>query len=817
MTQPAFTICLGNGIYLDSDGNVLQSPLPEIPAYSPPFKLPIDPAKARDAVKSVQKALKDINKDPEVLAKFLEFGFDTKILDILSGVAKIAGMVAPVLAAVAIAYDVLKVLGVFKEGPSALELLVKQRFDELEKNVDSIKIMIETHRLGDARNGVQKLLDFAKDFTLKVRGEQASLQELQGDQKTLKDTIIENDNFNKLMSQHTYVANFDRDDHTRVWWWMQDLIHTMPHGPGAAPWRVPLPDNIAFDHRLMVPLACFAAEAYITVLRAIEPEYRSTGFAREELRTLSRHLDDLAQKMRSDCLGRTYYRREHFAFPSVYLTDREVDTLLGQFPKVSKKCSRFPVGALDLRYHGNAFFGPFLDSLFIADVRGEPHPTRHGGMEFRWVPPAVLVRGPFDGTWTITNPDECAKAANEAAEKDYADLVSMSGYTELVRLAALFRNEAMEPSQSQTVHAWNPTLLRQTESQITVTVQSDNIPMTGVISSQAAREPQKCLALVHVRTQPPSRLYQPSYKIKLRTLSAISSGRWDDRGYASFRWPQYEDESPDTDFFKLVFQQTTAGLDEELLFQGKSPEDLIRKPGVAELKAHTFDWWIPLKPAFGVWDDRRKVKAELAALGWMSDDESWNGKAGGQAVMSLSGFQSSDLFDEVAPHLAWEPGRKDWEGQRREPKKQMVEVEYSASWEEDSLRVSLRNKPSDRNYVVYLVIEETLVSGTIIHTAAPVHMNGQLTFVPQSFFDREQEAREKFFGKVAEFNQRFSESAEPGPINPILTAIRPGDVLRADTVVRVSALMKEHQPELLNQLLRQPAQQDDAAEVKVAT
>ncbi|TIP72842.1 MAG: hypothetical protein E5X63_43835, partial [Mesorhizobium sp.] len=135
----------------------------------------------------------------------------------------------------------------------------------------------------------------------------------------------------------------------------------------------------------------------------------------------------------------------------------------------------------------------------------------------------------------------------------------------------------MEPSQSQTVHAWNPTLLRQAESQITVTVQSDNIPMTGVITSQAAREPQKCLALVHVRTQPPSRLYQPSYKIKLRTLHAISSGRWDDRGYASFRWPQYEDESPDDDFLKLVFQQTTAALDEELLFEGNSPEDLIRK------------------------------------------------------------------------------------------------------------------------------------------------------------------------------------------------------------------------------------------------
>ena len=816
MTEPAFTINLGNGIYLDSDGNVSQSAFPDIPVFAPPFKLPIDPAKARDAVKGVQKALKDFTTDPDVLAKFKEYGFDTKILDLLSGIAKIAGMVAPVLAAVAIAYDVLKVLGVFKEGPSALELLVKQRFEELEENVDSVKIMIETHRLGDARIGVQKLLDFAKDFTVKVRGAQALLTELKDDQNRLKDGLLENDNINKLLSQHTYVANFDRDDHTRVWGWMQDLIYSMPHGPGAVPQKVVLPDNIGFDHRLMVPLACFAAEAYVTVLRAIEPEARSTGFAREELRTLSKNLDDLAQKMRSDCLGRTLYRREHFAYPSVYLALGEVSSFLGQFPKMSKKCSRFPVGALDLRYHDNQFFGSFLDSMFIADVRGEQHASKCGGMDFRWLPPAELIPGPFDGTWVITNPDECAKAANEQAEKDYADLLSMSGYTELVRLAALFRNEAMEPDRSQTAHVWNATLLRQAEPQTTVTVHSDNIIMTGVITSQATREAQKCLSLVHARTQPPSRIYQPSYKIKLRTLRDISSNRFEDRGYASFRWPQYVDESPNDDFYKLVFQQSTAALDDELIFEGKSPEALLRKPGTVQLKAHTFDWWIPLKPAYGVTDDLLKIKAEVAALSWLSDDAGATGATGGPVMVPLSGFQSSDLFDEVAPHLAWDPGKKDWEGQRREPKEETVEIEYSASWEEDLLRVSLRNRPSDRNYIVYLVVEETLMSGTIIHTATPVHVNGQLTYVPQSFFDREREAIEKFFGKVAEYNDRFSESQERSPINPILTGIRPGDMLRPETVVRISSLMKEHEPELLRHVLQDEVRQDGVG-VEVAS
>ncbi|TIX07242.1 MAG: hypothetical protein E5V57_02305 [Mesorhizobium sp.] len=470
---------------------------------------------------------------------------------------------------------------------------------------------------------------------------------------------------------------------------------------------------------------------------------------------------------------------------------------------MSKSCSRFPVGALDLRAHDNSFFGPFLDSLFVADVRNQPHPTKHGGMEFRWVPPANLVEGPFDGTWVITNPDECAEAANAASEQDFADLLSMSGYTELVRLAALFRNEAMEPSVSQTVHVWPAALMRQAEPEVTVTVESRDIPMTGIITAQATREPQQCLGLVHARTQPPSRLYQPSYKVKLRTLRAIHANRWDDRGYGSYRWVEFEDESSGNDFLKTVFRTSPgAELAETLIFEGKSPEALLRKPGVARMKAHTFDWWIPVKPAFGVWDDRVKVKAELSALGWLDSDADDGGlPPGGQAVMNITGFQASDLFDEVTPHLAWDPGKADWGGERREPKEEVVEIAYTASWEEEGLRISLRNRSSDRNYVVYVVVEEPLLSGAIIHTATPVHVNGQLTHVPQSFFDREREALEKFFGRVADYNDRFSESEAPGPVNPILSALRPANVLHRDAAVRVVALMEEHQPELARRWL----------------
>jgi hypothetical protein len=83
MADTAFAIHLTGNLYLDSKGNLIQGAPANTPVYNPPFQLPVEPSKVKDALDGVKKALKDVNKDPDVIAKFEDFGLPLKILDIL--------------------------------------------------------------------------------------------------------------------------------------------------------------------------------------------------------------------------------------------------------------------------------------------------------------------------------------------------------------------------------------------------------------------------------------------------------------------------------------------------------------------------------------------------------------------------------------------------------------------------------------------------------------------------------------------------------------------------------------------------------------
>src|SRR3954447_22650604 len=98
MARTDFALALGSGLYLDADGQFTKEPPPGAPIYKPPFALPVDPDKIKPAVDSIQKALKDINQRGPALELFKRYGFDTKILDLLAGVAAIASVCVPVLA-----------------------------------------------------------------------------------------------------------------------------------------------------------------------------------------------------------------------------------------------------------------------------------------------------------------------------------------------------------------------------------------------------------------------------------------------------------------------------------------------------------------------------------------------------------------------------------------------------------------------------------------------------------------------------------------------------------------------------------------------
>ena len=114
----------------------------------------------------------------------------------------------------------------------------------------------------------------------------------------------------------------------------------------------------------------------------------------------------------------------------------------------------------------------------------------------------------------------------------------------------------------------------------------------------------------------------------------------------------------------------------------------------------------------------------------------------------------------------------------------------------------MENDPQDRNYVVFLVVEETLpTNGQILHTALPVPMNGQLTYVPRKFFDDESEAIDKANRIVLDIASRYAESGPVGPEDPFVQQFRPGNLYSAAGMRRLGDLAERHQPTLVRQAL----------------
>jgi hypothetical protein len=136
MSDVSFAIHLGGGLYMDSSGKLHQGTRPSGPVYTPPFELPIDPKKVKDALTEVKGALEKIDKNQDIQLLFHVWKADTTLLKVLSGVGKIAGMIAPVFAVAAFAIEVVKLLGFLKEGPSALERKIDERFNERHRQVN---------------------------------------------------------------------------------------------------------------------------------------------------------------------------------------------------------------------------------------------------------------------------------------------------------------------------------------------------------------------------------------------------------------------------------------------------------------------------------------------------------------------------------------------------------------------------------------------------------------------------------------------------------------------------------------------------------
>ena len=103
-------------------------------------------------------------------------------------------------------------------------------------------------------------------------------------------------------------------------------------------------------------------------------------------------------------------------------------------------------------------------------------------------------------------------------------------------------------------------------------------------------------------------------------------------------------------------------------------------------------------------------------------------------------------------------------------------VDWTLRWHGDDLKVRLHNSLDNRNYELFVVVEEELALRTDtdpltpknrLHTTFLVPVHGQLTYVPKEFFMEEERARARATQILSEFDRRYSESVVPGPIDPV--------------------------------------------------
>ncbi len=841
--NPEFNISLGGGLYMDSNGDVHRGAFPAVPIYPLPGGggLPITQEAFEKAItgttkglQSTAKVLSDLNDPKSDAYKLLvEFGASSNFLNLLGTVGGVAAKLAKVIpivgAVVVVLEEFIKLFA--SNGPSPLELMIKAQFAEVHTHIRALEMqgrldLIVAQRvvISAAMTDLSKYVEAATTYQPNL----VELQRLRADILQDKRDVVRS--VETLLQHETWLLSYNPDSFKLVWPWVSGVLYLMPAGsptppPLSAP-ALPAYEN-RFEHGMMVPTVIHAVQSYLLLIKTIVPEYRSTGAYDAELRKFTIFLEGLTDAMRAETLARTIYP----VGPVPAFTDRFQVVLrpwevvdFGSFATVSPNCSRFPVGALDLCIHTDAFFEQQRQAASAAGFALPwVGPAIKGNMNTRWVPPAKLepfattVLGVPETQYRITNPEECAAAANAQSEVDYAHLLLSSGYLNLAQLTTLMRHLATEPDRSETVKG-EVISLRDPQPATDVIVKSEDIVFTGVVQSSARREPARCRAIAPLSTQPLSTELMLPYRIVLRTLrSMVSPNHWQDHDYGDYYSTRYEKDPANAGFLRLATDTKDPWvLGEYELWprdlaagsSGTSPQELVQVNNQwATLTAHTFDWYVPVEPTFLDDDHLADTFAALRSAGWSAAKRSQipQKTPQGNAVKDLLLNSKLSLANEVAivDSYLWRDGEQDWEGQQREIAETSVSIKYSLQWKGDRLRISLENRPQDRNYVVFLVIEETFPpSGQTLHTALPVPMNGQLTYVPRKFFDDERAAIDKANHIVLDVATHYAESGPVGPEDPFIGVVRPGDFYSTIGLQRLAYLAEQHQPALLQQAVQ---------------
>jgi hypothetical protein len=812
MSDVEFTIRLAPGLYMDSMGRFISGPVDTVPTHpAPGGGIPFDPNTFKKSLTSISDSLAKTS-DPKTKAALLDLGVPNEVIGLLGQIGEIAGTLAKVVPYVGAVLEIGKLLGIFKGGPDP----VLQRIDLLWHQTATLieakdakwtakEIFVHKERV---LAGLNKVAEYQEDLKPSSGVDPDILRARLIDLRNMHDDIF--DNLIPLLAPSLWQSQLD-GEHFKMVWAPNLFFDPGPGEPGTNQ-RAFIPGGKVdrFDHRVMAPIVSSMVQVYLTIIKQMVPEYRSSREFEESLSQITKLVEPLANLMRTQTLARTHWYPQDFAY--LYPVQ---PTLFFQPPQPD--LAGWHVGALDLRTESvpappNIPFG----FNWILDHSG--YPLQRGAMQFNWIPPAQVEledHGNMGTRFRVLNPDECAKAANERSEELYAELLYSSGYLNLVHVIGLLRHVYTVPSKSENVDgvvspSRSPILPR-----TTTTVTGAKVFPYPPATSTAEVERQTTFIRANVSTQPSERVRRFTYRIWLRTLNAKADGTSD---YGSVYQTSYVDEttSPSADmkpFKKLVSVFAAEGVldQKKLTADSKTPREIVTEgPETITLKADTFDWWIavpsvvPSLPQMsGIFSDLRDAgvltsHAQAASAPKPPAPTPAPGKWADAQLVNDYVYESPSIGPSEFVH-APSPAPI---GERRDVKHgQEVKVTYSLTWNQSDLIVRVEGRPQDRNYDLYLVLEEMLPDETVLHTSFLIPVTGQLTFVPEKFFKEEQDLIDKSNDFWNDFNNHYTESRDLSPEDPI-AQINWRDLRTVEGIERVARLVRTEQPEVLGEFMR---------------
>jgi hypothetical protein len=815
----SFAVHLGGGAYLDASGNIVFGPPSGAQIYAAPGGFRLDTKKVQEAFKDLSDILP---RDEAGKKKWMDWGVPKDIVDFLSKIAGVAGIVATAISAYVWAVGVLITIMdlVTADGGMSPELAktlysIKNLVQGGEQ-IERANHMIAIHSEWDGR------IDRVKGLLNRLVVENpvgAARAQIFADMRAIVDELAVP--LSNLRNQE-WAISYDPDAYKGRAFASQLLVFERSDG-SLAPVPMESPNVTMFDYRLGVPMLLYGATAFTALVQIAMPWFRSAGMYAGQLRKTADAIDRFVIRMQDECLSRTEYT------PTMVLQQQSwsiFEIPMGGGPKNYNPVPTYAVGAFDLVSYNDAF----LWDRYLAEFQAGVDTGLRGLFNYHWYTPATLL-------------DDIAAAANEQARQDYANLQVATGMFRLISTAAWLRFLSTPPDQSQTVSGFAADS-RNFRDEAATTATSPPIFLRGVIEHAATLKRYDARNRVRITTQEPGYVPAFRYKIVLRTIDSVSGKEgWRNRSYVGDIWQaHYEPALGDPRCKRLKTDvDRNLILSEIVLYEGPSPSQPVNLPKThARMRASTFDWYVPVVSPWSQYVSAvgESLKATIASAGGKSTKLGTGGVS--IHLMGQQALEPMPVLSNPAPLVTttiddvWDLGELDKlndvlldKAERRHVRIEDVEFDWQLNWTADKLEVRLFGQPESRPFQVQVVVEETVYSGETgpedlgdilsdvqlreqIHTPFVAEMFNQLVLVPEEFFTEERKAIEEATRIWDEFQRRFSESAPVGPGDPIeflqksireLVTISPSTATISTAMdMRVEFAMR-HAPELWDAVL----------------